>query len=80
MRELKNNAYVSPEDGYHVRIGSKEYFEILFDDGKYTELNQEIKPTDPLKFVDTKAYPDRIKSSQKKTSLNDALREHNVAV
>ena len=74
MRELKNNAYVSPEDGYHVRIGSKEYFEILFDDGKYTELNQEIKPTDPLKFVDTKAYPDRIKSSQKKTSLNDAVR------
>jgi len=74
IRELKNNSYVSPEDAYHVRIGSKEYFEILFDDGKFTEINGKVKSTDPLQFVDTKAYPDRIKSSQKKTSLTDAVR------
>ena len=57
MRELKNNAYVSPEDDYHVRIGSKEYFEILFDDNKFTELDAELTSGDPLKFVDTKKYP-----------------------
>ncbi len=74
MRELKNNAYVSPEDDYHVRIGSKEYFEILFDDNKFTELDADLTSADPLKFVDTKKYPVRIESSQKKTGLKDAVR------
>lgn len=41
-RELKNNAYVSPEDGYHVRIGSNEYFEILFDNNKFTEMDENM--------------------------------------
>ncbi len=74
MRELKNNAYVSPDDGYHVRIGSKEYFEILFDNNKFTELDEKMSSSDPLKFVDTKAYPQRITESQKKTGLKDAVR------
>ncbi len=74
MRELKNNAYVSPDDGYHVRIGSKEYFEILFDNNKFTELDEKLSSSDPLKFVDTKAYPQRITESQKKTGLKDAVR------
>lgn len=74
MRELKNNAYVSPDDGYHVRIGSKEYFEILFDGNKFTELDDKMSSSDPLKFVDTKAYPQRIAESQKKTGLKDAVR------
>ncbi len=74
IRELKNNAYVCPDDDYHVRIGSKEYFEILFDKGKFTELDKNMVSADPLKFVDTKAYPDRIKASQKKTGLKDAVR------
>ncbi|WPP49386.1 acetyl-CoA carboxylase, carboxyltransferase subunit beta [Catalinimonas niigatensis] len=73
-RELKNNAYVVPEDGYHVRIGSAEYFEILFDDNQFTELDPHIESGDPLSFVDTKAYPKRIKDSQAKTNLKDALR------
>lgn len=73
-RELKNNAYVSPEDGYHVRIGSDEYFEILFDDNKFTELDANLSSADPLNFVDTKPYPDRIKASQQKSQLKDALR------
>jgi len=42
MRELRNNSYVSPEDDYHVRIGSKEYFEILFDNNKFTELDIDL--------------------------------------
>jgi acetyl-CoA carboxylase carboxyl transferase subunit beta len=73
-RELKSNAYVSPEDGYHVRIGSKEYFEILFDNNKFIELDENIESADPLKFVDTKTYPDRIKSTQAKSALKDAVR------
>ncbi len=74
MRELKNNSYVCPEDDYHVRIGSKEYFEILFDKNEFTELDAELSSGDPLKFVDTKKYPDRIAATQKKTELKDAVR------
>ena len=72
--ELAKNFYVSPEDGYHVRIGSKEYFEILFDDNKFKELDKDLTSKDPLKFVDTKKYPDRLKAAQEKTNLKDAVR------
>lgn len=71
--DLRQNLYVSREDGYHVRIGSAEYFEILFDD-KYKELNASLEAVDPLNFSDTKAYPDRLKDAQKKTNLKDAVR------
>lgn len=74
MRELKENAYVSPDDEYHVRIGSKEYFEILFDNNKFTELDKDMSSADPLDFVDSKPYPVRIKQSQEKTELKDAVR------
>ncbi len=73
-RELKSNSYVSPEDGYHVRIGSKEYFEILFDSNKFTELDENMESADPLNFIDSKPYPDRIKATQKKSELKDAVR------
>ncbi|MEM9832630.1 MAG: acetyl-CoA carboxylase, carboxyltransferase subunit beta [Bacteroidota bacterium] len=73
-RELKNNAYVVPEDGFHVRIGSKEYFELLFDDNQFSELDADMESGDPLEFVDSKPYPDRIKAAQKKTELKDAVR------
>ncbi|MCH1547836.1 MAG: acetyl-CoA carboxylase, carboxyltransferase subunit beta [Flavobacteriaceae bacterium] len=71
--ELEKNYYVSPEDGYHVRIGSKEYFEILFDD-KYKELDINLTSKDPLKFADNKKYSDRLKEANKKTNLKDAVR------
>ncbi len=72
--ELKKNLYVSPEDGYHVRVGSKEYFELFFDDNTYTELNKKLSSKDPLKFEDTKKYPERLKAAQEKTGLKDAVR------
>jgi acetyl-CoA carboxylase carboxyl transferase subunit beta len=72
--ELARNYYVSPEDGYHVRIGSKEYFEILFDDNKFKELDENLSSKDPLKFEDTKKYTDRLKAAEKKTHLKDAVR------
>lgn len=73
-RELKSNAYVSPTDDFHVKIGSKEYFEILFDNNKFTELDAEMKSGDPLKFVDTKPYASRIEATIIKSELNDAVR------
>ena len=72
-KELTENMYVSPEDDYHVHIGSKEYFEILFDN-KYTELNSKMKSVDFLKFKDQKKYSDRLKDAQDKTKLKDAIR------
>ncbi|WP_415376900.1 acetyl-CoA carboxylase, carboxyltransferase subunit beta [Patiriisocius sp. Uisw_017] len=72
--ELERNFYVSPEDGYHVRIGSKEYFEILFDDNKFKELDANLTSKDPLKFEDKKKYIDRLEAAQNKTGLKDAVR------
>jgi len=72
--ELAKNFYVSPEDDYHVRIGSKEYFEILFDDNTFTELDPKLNSKDPLKFTDTKKYTDRLKAAQKRTGLKDAVK------
>jgi acetyl-CoA carboxylase carboxyl transferase subunit beta len=74
IRELKNNSYVCPEDDYHVRVGSKEYFEILFDNKSFKELDRDLTSSDPLGFVDTKTYKDRVKKSVKSTGLNDAIR------
>lgn len=73
-RELKNNAYVCPDDDFHVKIGSKEYFEILFDNNKFKELDANMTSGDPLKFTDTKPYVSRIEATIKKTELNDAVR------
>jgi len=73
-RELKNNAYVVPDEEYHVKIGSQEYFEILFDNNEFTELDTNMESADPLKFTDTKPYPKRVKESQVKSNLKDAVR------
>jgi len=72
--ELKANNYVSPEDGFHVRIGSNEFFSILFDGNKYTELDANVESVDMLNFKDTKAYTDRLKEVKAKTKLTDSIR------
>ncbi|MCB9426023.1 MAG: acetyl-CoA carboxylase, carboxyltransferase subunit beta [Flavobacteriales bacterium] len=72
--ELVRNFYVSPEDGYHVKIGSKEYFEILFDNNEYEEIAANITSKDPLQFQDTKKYDERLKQAEEKTKLKDAIR------
>jgi acetyl-CoA carboxylase carboxyl transferase subunit beta len=74
-RELKNNAYVVPEENdFHVRIGSAEYFELLFDNNNFVELDADMESADPLNFTDTKPYPKRIKETQAKSELKDAVR------
>lgn len=72
--ELKQNYYVSPEDGYHVRIGSAEYFEILFDNNTFKEFDKEMVSKDPLKFSDSRKYVDRLEEAYEKTKLKDAVR------
>ena len=73
-QELAQNNYVSPEDDYHVHIGSKEYFEILFDNNEFREFDEKLKSQDFLKFIDSKKYIDRLKEAHKKTGLYDAIR------
>ena len=72
--ELASNFYVSPDDGYHVRIGSKEYFQILFDNNEFQELDANMSSKDPLEFVDTKPYTQRLEEATQKTNLKDAVR------
>ncbi|MBK5209615.1 MAG: acetyl-CoA carboxylase, carboxyltransferase subunit beta [Flavobacteriaceae bacterium] len=72
--ELKQNYYVSPEDGYHVRVGSAEYFEILFDNNTFKEFDKDMVSKDPLKFSDSKKYVDRLEEAYEKTKLKDAVR------
>lgn len=69
-----NNKYVCSDCGYHERIGSKEYFEVIFDNNTFTELHENLVSGDPLNFSDTKKYTDRLTDSIKKTGLKDALR------
>lgn len=69
----KENLWTCPDCAHHERINSKEYFSILFDDNKFTELATKLISGDPLKFEDTKKYKDRLVAARKKTGLNDAL-------
>jgi acetyl-CoA carboxylase carboxyl transferase subunit beta len=72
--EQVENQYVCHYCGHHMRIGSKEYFSILFDNNEFEELFGDLTSGDPLKFEDTKKYVDRLKDTMKKTGLKDAIR------
>jgi len=73
-KEHKMNAYTCEHCNYHEKIGSEAYFELLFDQNEFTELDANLTSADPLKFVDTKPYPDRIRTTMAKTGLKDAVR------
>jgi acetyl-CoA carboxylase carboxyl transferase subunit beta len=72
--DLAKNSYVCDRCSHHERIGSEEYFKLIFDEGKYKELNPNIFSGDPLGFEDTKKYTDRVKATQKSSGLKDAIR------
>jgi len=74
MDELRENAYVCVEDGYHVRIGSREYFSLLFDEEKFEEIAPNLVAVDILGFVDHKPYTQRLADAKAKTGLKDAIR------
>lgn len=73
ISELRENLFVCPKCEYHHRIGSAEYFEILFDEGKYTELFGNIKSKDLLGFVDLKPYSQRLEETYAKTTIHDSI-------
>ena len=72
--DLTENKYVCHYCDYHLRVGSKEYFQVLFDNNQFTELFAGLRSTDPLEFTDSKPYSERLVDSMKKTGLNDAIR------
>lgn len=72
--EQTENKYVCHYCDYHLRVGSKEYFEILFDNNAFSELFANLTSGDPLNFTDSKPYTDRLIESYKKTGLKDAIR------
>jgi acetyl-CoA carboxylase carboxyl transferase subunit beta len=73
VKELEKNLWVCHRCNFHFRIKSKDYIELLLDEGKLEEYDNNLVSTDPLKFKDSKRYPDRIRDSRKKTGLNDAV-------
>jgi acetyl-CoA carboxylase carboxyl transferase subunit beta len=72
--DLTENKYVCHYCDFHIRVGSKEYFQVLFDDNQFTELFPNLKSGDPLHFNDSKPYTERLVDSIAKTGLNDAIR------
>ena len=72
-KDLEDNMMVCPVCDYHFRINARKRIAQLFDEGSFEELFSNIKPTDPLEFVDTESYKDRLEKAQKKTGLNDAV-------
>lgn len=73
MKEFRDNFHKCPKCDYHGRIGSREYFKLLFDAGGSKPMFEEVVSKDSLKFVDTKAYPDRLVEAVRKTGLSDAI-------
>ena len=72
-KEVENQNYVCPKCGYHLRIGVKERLELLVDEDTFTEFDDNLKPIDPLKFVDKKAYSQRIEAGIKKTGRDSSV-------
>ncbi len=73
-KQLEQNFFTCTKCGQHFRIGSKEYFEILLDRGTLKELDKKMRSVDPLHFIDTKSYTERLKETMKKTNMMDAVR------
>ena len=72
IKELKENFYKCPQCNYHIRIGSHDYFDLLFD-GNYEQLFEELRSQDMLEFSDLKPYTQRLEEAYQKTDLTDAI-------
>lgn len=73
IKELKENLFICPKCQFHTRIGSHDYFDIIFDDEKFEELFTDLRSKDMLKFEDLKTYEDRLSAAYKKSDLTDAI-------
>lgn len=73
MKELRENFLICPKCDFHTRIGSVDYFDIIFD-GKYTELFADLLAKDMLEFSDLKTYEERLAAAYKKHGATDAMK------
>jgi acetyl-CoA carboxylase carboxyl transferase subunit beta len=73
-KQLEDHVYTCPECGFHFRISPDQYFSFLFDDGSWEEFDGQLRAADPLMFVDTKKYPDRVRDTMAKTGKTEACR------
>ena len=73
-KQLEQQVFTCIKCSYHFRIGSREYVSILLDENSFREMDRKMCSTDPLDFMDTKRYKDRVKETMKRTELNDAVR------
>jgi acetyl-CoA carboxylase carboxyl transferase subunit beta len=74
VSELRENLFVCPKCNYHHRIGSDEYYEIVFDNNHYEELFENIRSKDFLGFTDLKPYSKRLEEIWNKSDLKDSMR------
>ena len=72
LKEVKESYHKCPKCNYHIRIGSFDYFELIFD-GKYKEVFNDIESSDFLEFTDLKNYNDRLVAAKEKTELDDSM-------
>jgi acetyl-CoA carboxylase carboxyl transferase subunit beta len=73
-KQWENNFYLCTKCDFHFKIGSAEYYKIIFDEGTFKEFDKKVSSLDPLEFVDTRKYKDRIEDTIKKTGLYDSIR------
>jgi acetyl-CoA carboxylase carboxyl transferase subunit beta len=71
--DFERNLEVCPACGFHFHLTAKQWIDFLADDGSWTALDTELSAGDPLEFVDSKAYPDRVEAARKSTGVNDAI-------
>ena len=72
-KEVENQNYVCPKCGFHLRIGVKDRIALLADEGTFVEFDDNLKPIDPLKFVDKKSYAKRVEEGAKKTGRSSSV-------
>lgn len=72
-KELEDNQMVVPKSGYHFPLGARQRIAALFDENTFEEIDASIRSADPLKFVDSQKYPDRIKKYEKESGLTEAV-------
>ena len=72
-KELQTNLFVCPKCAYHYQVSARQRLELLLDDGKYEEFDSHLRSSDPLQFVDRKAYTERIEQATERTAANEAV-------
>ncbi len=72
-KEVENQHHVCPKCGFHMRINVDRRIKLLADEGSFVEYDADLKPVDPLKFVDKKSYVKRIEEGEKKTGRRSSV-------